>query len=144
MKKFFFLFIFISTNVFSQTTLEEWNYITKGYKIQKESGLDMKKGYELKDILTSYYNYDTPDRVFNFKQLIRLRDNQIAAIMIEVVLSSNGQKYTLYYCIPQWNTTPEIQNLFLKEIRNINNKDFLTAYSWALSQLISRNYINKN
>ena len=35
---------------FSQTTLEEYNYISKGYKIQLESGLDMKRGYLLEDI----------------------------------------------------------------------------------------------
>ena len=34
----------------AQTTLEEYNYITKGYKVQTDSGLDMKKGYELSDI----------------------------------------------------------------------------------------------
>lgn len=27
-----------------QTTLEEYNYMSKGFKIQMESGIDMKKG----------------------------------------------------------------------------------------------------
>ena len=34
------------------TTEEEYNYLTKGYKIQVESGLDMKKGYSLIDMGT--------------------------------------------------------------------------------------------
>lgn len=40
---FFGLVVFF-TNLYFQTTQEEYNYITKGYKIQLESGLDMKKG----------------------------------------------------------------------------------------------------
>ena len=36
----------------SQTTMEEYNYITKGYKIMLESGLDLKEGYEIKDYYT--------------------------------------------------------------------------------------------
>ena len=32
------------------TTMEEYNYMTKGYKIQVESGLDMKKGYFIEDM----------------------------------------------------------------------------------------------
>ncbi len=39
-----------STKVHSQTTLEEYNYVTKGYHVQLTSGLDMKKGYEFEDI----------------------------------------------------------------------------------------------
>jgi len=44
--------LFASFNIYGQsiktlgTTLEEYNYITKGYKVQIESGLDMKKGYD--------------------------------------------------------------------------------------------------
>ncbi len=34
----------------SPTTIEEYNYITKGYKTMIESGLDMKKGYSFKDL----------------------------------------------------------------------------------------------
>lgn len=33
----------------SPTTEEEYNYLTKGYRVQLESGLDMKKNYLLED-----------------------------------------------------------------------------------------------
>lgn len=35
--------VVLFTNLYFQTTQEEYNYITKGYKIQLDSGLDMKK-----------------------------------------------------------------------------------------------------
>lgn len=34
----------------AQTTEEEYNFVTIGFKVQLESGLDMKKGYALKDL----------------------------------------------------------------------------------------------
>ncbi len=45
------IILVLCENSFSQsTTQEEYNYITKGYKIQVESGLDMKKGYILTEL----------------------------------------------------------------------------------------------
>jgi len=136
------LFVAFSLNAFSQTTLEEWNYITKGYKIQLESGLDMKKGYVFKDLITSYHKYNGYDRTFNFKELVRLKDNSVAAIMVEFYVYVNGKKSTSsYYCIPKWESSGEIQNLFLAQNQSIASKDFAVAYNWALSQLISRKYL---
>ncbi|WP_421799825.1 hypothetical protein [Haliscomenobacter sp.] len=42
------LIAFCSISFAQGTTQEEYNYVTKGYKIQQESGLDMKKGYSIK------------------------------------------------------------------------------------------------
>ena len=54
MKKVLSIFslLVISSLVFSQTSMEEYNYVTKGLKIQKESGLDMKLGYSIQVIDT--------------------------------------------------------------------------------------------
>ena len=47
-------FILLSSSVakmYAQpTSEEEYNYITKGYKVQVETGLDMKAGYHFKDL----------------------------------------------------------------------------------------------
>lgn len=48
---------FFSVTLFGQTTEEEYNYLTKGYKVQIESGLDMKKGYEFKDLANDYTQF---------------------------------------------------------------------------------------
>ena len=37
----------VAISVPAPTSEEEYNYLTKGYKVQIESGLDMKKGYAL-------------------------------------------------------------------------------------------------
>ena len=42
--------ITVSITLQAQTTVEEYNYVSKGYKVQLESGLDMKKGYEMIDL----------------------------------------------------------------------------------------------
>ena len=82
----------LSHNVFSQTTIEEYNYITKGYKIQLESGLDMKKGYEFVDIGVS----DSGIRKAELKALYRTNNKTIAAYMI--IYMTKG--YKEYICIP--------------------------------------------
>ena len=70
-----FLLIFLSgaARLYAQTTIttteEEYNYITKGYKVQFESGLDMKKGYILKDMGEWNLKYDNISRGFAFKGL---------------------------------------------------------------------------
>ena len=37
--------IIIATNIHCQTTQEEYNFITKGYRFTIEHGLDMKNNY---------------------------------------------------------------------------------------------------
>ncbi len=46
------IFCIASFITLGQTTETEYNYVTKGYKIQLESGLDMKKGYRFEDLDT--------------------------------------------------------------------------------------------
>jgi hypothetical protein len=105
------LFAFNSLLLFGQTanqvaptTEEEYNYITKGYKVQIESGLDMKKGYKFQDEGTvSRGKCD-----FQFKLLIREVKNEIAGYLVIVHSRNTGRTY--YVCIP------------------INNKDLLERY----------------
>ena len=57
MKKVLFLAMLMVLSVSNKakaqdTTLEEWNYMTKGYEIQINSGLDMKRGYYIDNFTT--------------------------------------------------------------------------------------------
>lgn len=103
--------LFTSTITFGQnklsslsTTEEEYNYLTKGYKVQIESGLDMKKGYSLKEV----GNISRGKCDFNFKILIREAKNEIAGYLVITHSRNTGQTY--YSCIP------------------INNKELLDRY----------------
>jgi hypothetical protein len=83
--------------------MEEYNYVTKGYQIQVESGLDMKKGYEIETIDTM----SDGDRFAELKSLIRTKDNtrKIAAYMI--VYSRKGSPKE-YICIPSFKSSDEV------------------------------------
>ena len=108
MKKQFFcyLFIFILINLprllNGQTTLEI-NYATKGYKVQIESGLDMKKGYEFKSIDTVSTKIATAEMKILFR--IKEAKKEIAAYLI--VYKREGRNVE-YICIPHPKSENEI------------------------------------
>ncbi|HEY3390408.1 MAG TPA: hypothetical protein VGK38_12590, partial [Prolixibacteraceae bacterium] len=105
MKSLLFMLIFLSFTAFGQismskitpTTEEEYNYLTKGYKIQIESGLDMKKGYKLQVLDKKKESYYT----FQIQALIREEKNEIAGLLLIANSEISGKTY--YLCIPQQN-----------------------------------------
>ena len=74
------------------TTEEEYNYVTKGYKIQFESGLDMKAGYSLKDIGEWYLKFGDASRGFVFKGLYRGSDTRPCCVMAIYQKKINDKK----------------------------------------------------
>jgi hypothetical protein len=85
------------TAISSPTTEEEYNYLTKGYQTQISEGLDMKKGYHLKDMATiRQSNYE-----FALKMLIRESTNEIGGIL--VITKSLAWNKVYYMCIPHGN-----------------------------------------
>lgn len=94
------------TNVNSQTTQEEYNYVTKGYKVQIESGLDMKKGYEITPIDTMVSGI----RKVELRALYRVTGEKrvIAAYML-IYGKEIYDGYALeYFCIPHPDSPTEI------------------------------------
>lgn len=79
-----------------QTTEEEYNFITKGYKIQVESGLDMKKGYELVDLGVKTAGI----RSVEAKALYRVKDakKELSAYML--IYKNTDSKLVEYICVP--------------------------------------------
>jgi len=96
---------------YGQTTLEEYNYVTKGYRIQLESGLDMKKGYLIEDI----DKQATKERAAELQVLFRVKDGNkvIAAYMISYKRSGLP---TEYICIPNPNSSEEIMSKYWKQL----------------------------
>lgn len=99
---------FISPFLKGQTSLEEYNYVTKGYKVQIESGLDMKKGYEFAEIDTVSTKIATAE----IKILYRIKDSKkvIAAYMI--IYKRTGRT-TEYICVPNPNSDEEIMQKYM-------------------------------
>ena len=120
----------LSTAAFAQspTTQEEYNYATKGYKIQLESGLDTKKGYIIKD---AFIYGGSPNYSFTFKYLIREGNNELACILIIAKSITWGNVY--YLCLPNQLDNP-LYIEFLKSI-SIWDKPMLLEYQKAFTVL---------
>jgi hypothetical protein len=128
-----FTLLFISFYSFSQnitvapTSIEEFNYLTKGYKVQIESGLDMKKGYSFKLLGT----YKQGARNFEFKGLYRDSENKPCAIL--VVYAFEGYQ-TQYYCIPSNDASPEFWQRTYKDFAPLSD-DAQNAFILVLMKL---------
>jgi hypothetical protein len=107
---FFIIALVICTiNSNAQTTLEEYNYLTKGYKVQMESGLDMKKGYELSSVDAE----NTSQRNAELKLLHRLKNSkkEIAAYLIIYNKIGNEKEYI---CVPNPKSNDDVKSLYWK------------------------------
>jgi hypothetical protein len=126
------MFLTLSSSSYSQdsntqakgTTEEEYNYLSKGYKVQIESGLDMKKGYVFQDfgeVKQSSYS-------FNFKLLMRETKREVAGILVITKSEVSGNTY--YVAIPIKNS-----DLMPKYYAVINGWDesLTTVYCYVIS-----------
>ncbi|HPD25062.1 MAG TPA: hypothetical protein P5312_08565 [Bacteroidales bacterium] len=102
-----------STATFGQTTLEEYNYVTKGYKVQLESGLDMKKGYELENVDEA----TAGERTVTLKKLIKVSANQKKTVAY-MLTYKKGSGATQYICIPHPSSDNEILDLYWEALYN--------------------------
>lgn len=95
----------------AQTTLEEYNYLKKGYKTQVETGLDMKKGYNLEKVDEVTFGV----RKAELSKLIKTVEGKqkTAAYLLIYQRQSYGKEYL---CIPHPKSSQEIQRIFLKDL----------------------------
>ena len=130
---------FLSVN--SQTTIEELNYLNKGYKYQQDMGLDMKKGYELKEINEFNAQIYSGDRSMSFYGLFK--EGQPAGILVIF----KGQYTLLHYGLPLWMSENEVWNeaakYYKSSISTGNGWGYNTIaqdYLWASLRMISYIY----
>lgn len=107
------------------TTEEEYNYLTKGYRVQIESGLDMKKGYTFDDLgqENKVGNYS-----FQFKALIREEKKQVAGILVVTKSAVSGKLY--YFALPINNV--DLLKRYWEDLSTWD-LDVTRAYSYMLS-----------
>lgn len=112
------------------TTLEEYNYMTKGYQIQISSGLDVKKGYRIEDL----YSFDANPYNFVFKAFVR-DNNTLAGIILVSTSKLWGNVY--YSAIPVNND--ELLANFNSRL-DTWDEPMVTAYGYASTTLMSNLY----
>lgn len=137
---FLLALLFSSNALFGQTTQEEYNYITKGYKVQIESGLDMKKGYSLVDLGAWGLKNGTENRNCEFKGLIKQGQTKPCAIMMIYKRTDIANGVNYYICIPSANAAPEIWQQTLDFINTTfkDNNAMMQTVIWALMNLGSK------
>ena len=113
----------------SPTTITEYNYCLKGYKVQMESGLDMKQGYSfsnLDDINIQGYKY-------SIKCLIRTAEQEVAALMVIATSPVSGKTY--YLCIPHGDK--ELYQSYYNELASWD-LGITKPYAYFMSTELSR------
>lgn len=131
------LLLITATVTLAQTTQEEYNYLTEGYKEQLEKGLDVKRGYKFGEGKQVYVSGNDGKFTFDFKPLIREVDNKVAAISVRIQVDK-AINSDIFLCIPIDN--PELQKQFEKTVSKKFVQWLGEAYSKASSQVIADLY----
>lgn len=121
------------TKSFGQTTQEEYNYLTKGYKVQVESGLDMKKGYQLQDLNYQTITSGSTERTCTFKAFIRNGETKPCAILC---IYSRDKSIIDYLCIPTYDTPKAIWDETFQKF-NTYTEVGATTLIWGMAKLAS-------
>jgi len=124
------IFIVAAKYSIGQTTQEEYNYVTQGYKEQEAKGLDMKKGYAFKTLATTTHD----DRKVILVGLYRTNPSVLCAIMIEYIKTGSAVEYL---CAPMPESTEDVKTLFWKSLYDGSKVDQtlrLQLITFALAQ----------
>jgi hypothetical protein len=141
MKALFISFLFqaVCASCFCQnTTQEEYNFMAKGFKAMVESGLDMKKGYYLRDTLVltaSEGKYN-----IHFVKMLREKDKSLAGI-ISIVKSQVWDK-TYFLAIPAADQDGHIdlETTLMRAIASYYwDSNAKTAFLQSLAEYMSMN-----
>jgi len=121
------------------TTLEEYNYVTIGYGVQLEQGLDMKSGYEFAS-LNGYGEWGASSirlgdgSSINIKfELLKNDSKPFAERAVMVIINYEPEGLTRYLCIPNNYSSDLIWNKYFDDIKYFESNDLL-ALTWALSK----------
>ena len=125
----------------SETTMDEYKYLAKGYAYQKEMGLDGGKvGYAIKPLFTASNGIE-------FRSLIK---EEIEMKGVLVILDSNSES-PIYLGLPTNSSSKELKALAESDVRenlNLNNKEKYdrAILEFAMFQLdggVATNYIGE-
>lgn len=129
LKQIIFSALFLcSVSLFAQTTVDEYKYMTKGYKMEQDGGLDPKKGYDLDKIPT----IEMGNYTFEFLILKRSASKEVAGIICNAYSKAWGNRY--YLGIPINN--PDLFKLHYADIDKWD-EPMVEAYAKATSVLFA-------
>lgn len=98
------------------TTEEEYNYLSRGYKIQVESGLDMKKGYSIRLLDATAVTLQGTEVKAEYSGLYRDGSESPCAILVTV--SKVGSRERGYLAIPSHDAPKEMWDRAFEDLNN--------------------------
>ncbi len=138
MKKNVILFVALLTfsfTMYSQTTQDEYNYLTKDYVVKRnEPGFELKKGYAMENL---FFN-DADTTSITMQKFVRVDgSNKIAvAYLLGYKKGKNPTEFTI---IPHPKSEEAVNNAFWKSLNNgkaVSSEKFQYIISTIARQLI--------
>lgn len=126
MKKILFMLLVFNLG-FTQnvsTTIDEYNYLTQGYKIQLETGGDFKKGYQL----NQFEKVNASNFEITYSYLIEEESKKAKAILIVIKKEKDKDDKIRYLCLPFNN-----KELFLKFYKDYESLGVSMGYFLNIS-----------
>lgn len=122
---------------FSQTTQEDYNYATSGYKDDLSKGRKPEvSGYNVFNLYNRKVNWAGGDYGTAWvKELYRKGENTLAAYIVVYQLKDKGNNLE-YVCIPHPNSGGDIQNQFIQSLSSATDNKYtikLTTILYAIS-----------
>ena len=120
------LLVTLTASIYAQTTNEEYDYLTKGYKEDIAKGRGLKKGYELKHINCFFSNQTYVD----VRAFYRLKDSKKEKAAYMIVYKSPDLD-SEYYCSPSPKSDTAVVDKYWKQLNEFNptvadKKSFIT------------------
>jgi len=132
------IIISLSINLIAQTSMSEYKYLKEGFKIQQESGLDMKDGYVLIQSHIETSKYPKYDRVVDFRYLVKTNNGTVAAL--QLIVRRTDTNYEEYLCIPAFNSSSDVWRI-AKDDFKVAFKEWPVSsldYAWGMYKMISK------
>ncbi len=121
------LFLATLTSFAEKTTVEDYNYLTKGLKFQLENGLGIKQGYDLKEI-GKFDNDKEKCKIWAFYK----KDNETEIRAVLITIESDNQ--VTYLCMPTQESDTEILQASYDSIKQLP-KSQITLIAFALAYI---------
>ncbi len=114
---------------YSQTTQEEYNYLTKDYPTHRnDKGFEIKKGYEMQNL---FFN-DADSVSITMQKFVKVDGDKKTAVAY-VLGYKKGKNATEFICIPHPNTSvSEVNSAFWKSLGTSNSSE---KYQFVVSTL---------
>ncbi|MEP7237576.1 MAG: hypothetical protein ABI685_06920 [Ferruginibacter sp.] len=131
-----FLFLFFTvTN--AQTTIQDYDYVTKRLKNDLFVNGEIKSGYSMDKIGENQLVTQGQDHIRTTQLRYFKKEGKILAFILECKETKNN--FSFYLCIPVTGSDQQIWDKYFADLRSVE-KEWHLLFSWAFSILLSQNY----